>query len=262
MLDRAGTSSPLSTLWDTTRGNDIEAAAVANRKPVLLVVHQRHSSPGHVGHWFSAHDIPIDIRRPSLGDPLPETLEGHTGAVIFGGPQSANDNLDYIHREIDWIGVPLREEKPFLGICLGAQMMALHLGGAVEFDPDAHAEIGYYPVWPTEEGAALLDWPECFYHWHREGFTLPECASALAHGNRFRNQAFRFNRAFGVQFHPEITHALINRWSTQSSHRLALPGTRPRREHIDAHIRHGAGQRRWLGEFLKLWVTLDPDASR
>ena len=63
--------------------------------------------------------------------PLPETLENHAGAVIFGGPQSANDKDDFIRREIDWLKVPLKEKKPYLGICLGAQMLAQQLGAKV-----------------------------------------------------------------------------------------------------------------------------------
>ncbi|MFQ5625342.1 MAG: glutamine amidotransferase, partial [Methyloligellaceae bacterium] len=73
------------------------------RLPVLMIVHQLQSSPGNVGNWFRANGFPLDIRRPRYGDPLPESLEGHTGAVIFGGPQSANDIDDFIRREIDWI---------------------------------------------------------------------------------------------------------------------------------------------------------------
>ncbi|MGA7972017.1 MAG: glutamine amidotransferase, partial [Pseudolabrys sp.] len=93
-------------------------------KPVLIILHQEHSSPGRVGQALSQRGYPLDIRRPRFGDPLPETMADHAGAVIFGGPQSANDEDDFIKRETDWIGVPLRDEKPFLGICLGAQMMA------------------------------------------------------------------------------------------------------------------------------------------
>ena len=63
------------------------------------------------------------MRRPRFGDALPATMHEHAGAVIFGGPMSANDADDFIRREIDWIAVPLRDEKPFLGICLGAQML-------------------------------------------------------------------------------------------------------------------------------------------
>ena len=59
---------------------------------------------------------------------------------------------DFIRREIDWIAVPLRENKPYLGICLGAQMFARQLGGKVFRHPEGHAEIGYYPIRPTAAG--------------------------------------------------------------------------------------------------------------
>ena len=94
-----------------------------NRDKILIVLHQEHSSPGRVGQLLQATGFRLDIRRPPLGDPLPETLAGHRGAVIFGGPMSANDEDDFVRAEIDWIGVPLREQKPYLGLCLGAQMM-------------------------------------------------------------------------------------------------------------------------------------------
>ena len=100
-------------------------------KPVLLILHQEHSSPGRVGQTLAKLGYPLDIRRPRFGDPLPETMDDHAGAAIFGGPQSANDNEDFVRREIDWIGVPLRDKKPYLGICLGAQMLARHLGAPV-----------------------------------------------------------------------------------------------------------------------------------
>src|SRR6187549_305659 len=105
--------------------------AAADRKPVLIVLHQEHSTPGRVGLRLAARGHGLDIRRPRFGDPLPETLAGHAGAVIFGGPMSANDADDYIRVETEWVRVPLREEAPFLGLCLGAQMMARHLGAEV-----------------------------------------------------------------------------------------------------------------------------------
>ncbi len=121
-------------------------------KPVLLILHQEHSSPGRVGQTLAKLGYPLDIRRPRFGDPLPETMDEHAGAVIFGGPQSANDNEEFVRREIDWIGVPLRDNKPYLGICLGAQMMARHLGSRVYPHPQGHAEVGYYPIRPTDGG--------------------------------------------------------------------------------------------------------------
>ena len=92
---------------------------------------------------------PLDMRRPRFGDALPETMRDHAGAVIFGGPMSANDDDEFIRREIDWIAVPLKEDKPFLGICLGAQMLARALGARVFPHPEGQAEIGYYPIRPT-----------------------------------------------------------------------------------------------------------------
>ena len=54
--------------------------------PVLIVLHQETSTPGRVGNVLRALGHPLDIRRPRFGDPLPETLDRHAGAVFFGGP--------------------------------------------------------------------------------------------------------------------------------------------------------------------------------
>ncbi len=105
--------------------------SAASLLPVLIVLHQETSTPGRVGNALRALGHPLDISRPRFGDALPETLDEHAGAVIFGGPMSANDGDDYVRREIDWIKVPLREQRPFLGICLGAQMLAKQLGAPV-----------------------------------------------------------------------------------------------------------------------------------
>jgi GMP synthase (glutamine-hydrolysing) len=101
----------------------------ASRGKILVVLHQEHSSAGRVGQVLASHGFELDIRRPPLGDPLPDSLERHVGAVVFGGPMSANDSDEFVRRETDWLAVPLREDKPLLGICLGAQMLSNHLGG-------------------------------------------------------------------------------------------------------------------------------------
>ena len=108
-------------------------------QPFLIVLHQETSTPGRIGYALRQRGYALDVRRPRFGDPLPETMAGHAGAIIFGGPMSANDTVDFIRREIDWLRVPLKEQKPFLGICLGAQMLAHHLGSRVYRHPDGHA---------------------------------------------------------------------------------------------------------------------------
>src|SRR6476661_4497443 len=135
-------------------------------RPVLVILHQESSTPGRVGNALRALGHHLDIRRPRFGDPLPATLEQHAGAVFFGGPMSANDTDDYIRREIDWIEIPLREQRPFLGICLGAQMLAIQLGARVAPHADALTQIGYYPIRPTPAGYGLCpNWPARVYHW-------------------------------------------------------------------------------------------------
>lgn len=224
--------------------------------PVLIVLHQEISTPGRVGHYLQAHGIPLDVRRPALGCPLPDTLERHAGVVVFGGPMSANDETDFIRREIEWLAVPLKERKPFLGICLGAQMLARHLGAPVCFHPEGLVEIGYYPLHATAAGRAVCDpWPSHVYQWHREGFELPAGAELLAEGDAFAVQAFRYGPcAYGVQFHAEVTHAMMCRWTTRGHARMELPGAQPRTEHYADRPVYDPAIRRWLVDFLDQWI--------
>jgi GMP synthase (glutamine-hydrolysing) len=226
-------------------------------KTILIVLHQEHSTPGRIGRRLVERGFKLDVRVPRCGDPLPETLAGHDGVIIFGGPMSANDADDYVRREIEWTKVPLAEAKPFFGICLGAQILARALGANVNFHPEGLVEVGYYPLRATPEGARLLDWPDYVYQWHREGFELPGGAVRLAESDTFPNQAFQYGRAvFGVQFHPEVTHQMMCRWTTRGHERMALPGARTRREHFDDRALHDGKIRAWLEDFLDLWTGM------
>jgi GMP synthase (glutamine-hydrolysing) len=227
--------------------------------PVLIVLHQETSTPGRVGNALRALGHKLDIRRPRFGDLLPETLDGHAGAVIFGGPMSVNDPDDFIRREIDWIAVPLREQRPFLGICLGAQMLAMQLGARVAPHPQGRAQIGYYPIRPTVAGLKICpNWPDHVYHWHREGFELPAGAELLAEGSDFPVEALRFDNAFGFQFHPDVTYAMMHRWTTRGHDRLELPGARARHHHFADRAVHDVIERAWLKQFLDGWLARVP----
>jgi GMP synthase (glutamine-hydrolysing) len=232
-------------------------------KPLLMVLHQENSTCGRVGQHFAARGIALDIRRPCLGDPLPESLHEHAGAVIFGGPMSANDCSEAIRRETDWIAVPLSENKPFLGICLGAQMLARHLGARVAPHPDGMAEVGYYPIRPTAIGRAMVPvWPSHVYQWHREGFDLPAGGELLAEGDMFPVQAFRLGAAYALQFHGEVTHLMMCRWTTRGHERTLMPGAKRRAEHFADRPVHDPAVRRWFAEFLDRWIEGRPAASQ
>jgi GMP synthase (glutamine-hydrolysing) len=226
-------------------------------RPVLIVLHQENSTPGRIGNALRSVGHLIDIRRPRFGDPLPETLDAHAGAVILGGPMSANDPDDYVRREIDWIEIPLREQRPFLGICLGAQMLAKQLGASVAPHPEGLTQIGYYPIRPTAEGRRLYpDWPEQVYHWHREGFELPRGAELLAEGDDFPIQAYRFGHAFGFQFHPDVTTRMMNCWTVRGN--MDLPGARARHLHFADRAVYDAAEHAWLTTFMADWLAREP----
>ncbi|MCY6383309.1 glutamine amidotransferase [Hoeflea prorocentri] len=220
---------------------------------ILVVLHQETSSPGRVGQMLELAGFDLDIRRPVLGDPLPDTLADHAGAVIFGGPMSANDEDEFVRREIDWHAVPLAENKPYLGICLGAQMLVRHLGGTVEGHNDGLTEIGWYPLQPTQDGSQLMDWPDTVYQFHREGFSLPSGAQLLATAQSYPNQAFRYGEnAWGIQFHAELTQVMMQRWVVRGAERFTLPGAQQGDEHLKGRLIHDARLRYWLAQFLRM----------
>ena len=234
------------------------AAEKLSENKILIIVHQETSTPGRIGMMLEAMGFTLDIRRPFLGESLPETMEHHAGAVIFGGPMSANDPEPWITREIDWIGVPLKEQKPFLGVCLGAQMLAMHLGGTVAPHAESRVEIGYYPIYPVNGGEDIRDWPQEVYQWHRESFTLPRDARLFASSKHFDNQAYRYGQAaFGIQFHPEVTRLVMHRWVVKGAHRFSLPHAQGGHEHLAGNLIHDDAVKRWLAQFLERWLPQD-----
>src|SRR5260370_41979712 len=107
---------------------------------VVIVLHQGQSTYGRVGHFRQARGIPLDIRRPRCGDPLPDTLAAHSGAVVFGGSMSVNDPDGYIRAEVEGIKGPLAEVPPLFVIWLCAQLLVGTLWADVAFSAEGNAE--------------------------------------------------------------------------------------------------------------------------
>lgn len=232
--------------------------SLARRPTVLIVLHQEHSTPGRIGIALKAMNVRLDIRRPSCGEPLPDRLADHDGVVVFGGPMGANDTLDWVRREIKWLETPLAEDKPLLGLCLGAQMLARALGARVFSYDDKRSEIGYYPIEPTLIGDQLCPapFPRTVYQWHSDGFDLPQGAELLAVGGaNFPNQAYRYGlHAVGLQFHPEVTYHMMCRWTHRGAERLTRPGALSRPEHLGGWFQHDGRVATWLKAFLPSWL--------
>ena len=224
---------------------------------ILAIVHQDTSKSGLVGDLLQAKGCRLEQRCPALGDPLPETLADYGGVVVFGGPASANDPEPYIQKELTWLETVLAASIPYLGVCLGAQLLAKALGATVARHPEGLREIGYFPIRATPVGQSLLPEELSVYHFHNEGFELPTGAELLATGARFPNQAFRYGTyAYAVQFHPEITTAMMEFWTTQAADQLTLPGAQPREQHFQGHTQHAESVAAWLSQFLDHWLAL------
>jgi len=231
---------------------EVESGAAGT---LLAIVHQAHSTTGRVGELLEVRGYRLDRRCPNVGDPLPERLEEYAATIVFGGPMSANhDHLPGIRAELAWLErVALPAERPLLGICLGAQLMARALGARIGAHPDGLVEIGYHEVRPTADGGALFERPAMFYQWHSETFEIPAGAVHLAANHAFPAQAFRYDaRAYGMEFHPEMTRAMIERWtaSKDGAAELRLPGAQSREMQLEGFERHGAESDAWLGRFL------------
>lgn len=224
-------------------------------RQILVIVHQANSNPGRIGKLLRQKDYQLDIRIPSQGETLPSSMDNYCGSIVFGGPMSANDADEFIRTELAWIELVLRSNKPFLGICLGAQMLAKVLGSSVKSHPEQQVEIGYYPIEATAEGKDFFQNFNQVYHWHREGFEIPSDAVKLARGNTFANQAFRYNHnAYGLQFHPEINGEMIRLWTKLGADQLVLPGATPRDKQIQQHQLYGGITKQWLNQFLERWL--------
>ncbi len=169
-----------------------------------------------------------------------------SGLVVLGGPMGAYeaDRYPHLRAEIELIRAFLAAERPVLGICLGAQLLAAAAGARV-YPGERGKEIGWAPVQLTEAGVHDPLWtgfPESFdtFHWHGDTFDLPAGAELLAHTEAYV-QAFRLGpAAYGVQFHPEVVPAQLESAGRRDPSRARFP---VRREHraLDGCLCHLLG---------------------
>jgi len=181
-------------------------------KKVLYIFHQKTSVAGDVGKKFENRGFSADIIRPPLGDILPNDLSPYSAIVIFGGPMSVNDDEQFIRDEIKWMKKVIDSKIPFLGICLGAQILAKYLGCDVVKNKNNLSEIGFFEIEPIGEGDQIFKNQNVFYQFHTEGFELPNGCQLLARGNVFQNQAFKYQNCYALQFHPEVNFFVHLRW--------------------------------------------------
>ena len=178
----------------------------------------------------------LDASSPSAAWPAQSEYDG---LVVMGGPQSVYETGKYpwIKRELSFLRDALKAEKPILGICLGAQLLAAALGAAVTAAPQK--EIGWYPLMRESarpgpdgrraggaDGDPLLEpfgQTETVFQWHGDTFALPKGAVRLASSPLCPEQGFRWrDNVYAFQFHVEMTEAMIRAWMLKPVNRVEL----------------------------------------
>jgi GMP synthase-like glutamine amidotransferase len=168
------------------------------------------------------------------GKPIPDWRE-FDAVVAMGGPMSATDDgeLPWLAGEKRVIGDAVRAGTPFWGVCLGVQLLAASLGARVY--PGPTPEVGLLPVELTDDartdpvfGATTAELVTL--QWHGDTFDLPDGAVRLARSPAYENQAFRVGRAYGVQFHLEVSPEMVREWADVPEYVASLERTLGREE--------------------------------
>ena len=160
--------------------------------------HVAFEGPGAILPYLESKGYHVHLVKLYAGDPVPSSLDVDF-AVLMGGPMSAleEDKYPFMVEEKQLCRELFAADKPVLGVCLGAQIMANAFFAPIRQNPEK--EIGFYPV--TFENGFTVN----AFHWHGETFDIPEYAMPLAYSEGCRNQAFKIGRMMGLQFHLETT---------------------------------------------------------
>jgi GMP synthase-like glutamine amidotransferase len=188
-------------------------------KPIAIFQHYPGAGPGHFLDFARRAHLPVRIFCGFLGEQLPGSIQDFSGLVSMGGPMSVNQQVDFIEQEARLIDQALALEIPILGHCLGSQLLARALGATIEPNQPASWELGWHPVSACSEQQS--QWTDAFsngdvFHWHNENFTLPPGATRLLSNAHCDNQAFVHGQHLGMQFHIEITEAMVRDWTQNS----------------------------------------------
>ena len=183
-------------------------------RPVAIFRHSVTEGPGYLATYLESRGIPWQILKIDVGDAVPRDPRAWSGLAFTGGPMSVNDDLPWVEAELALIRRAVDANVPMLGHCLGGQLMAKALGGAVSRNPVK--EIGWGTVTVSDAADARLwfgDVREFLgFHWHGETFTIPPGARAIAATKWCPNQAFAIKGHLGMQCHVEMTPGLIRAW--------------------------------------------------
>ena len=226
-------------------------------RAALALTHVPFEDLGSLSEELSAQDYEVqvvdactvDLR--SLDALAPDLL------IVLGGPIGVyeTDAYPFLQWELQLLRQRLIQNAPTLGICLGAQLMAAALGAPV-YPGRQGKEIGWAALLPGADASACPAMAELLIpdlpvlHWHGDTFDLPQGAAHLAATTRYPNQAWSIGATLlGLQFHPEVLTANLERWYVGHASELAAAGVDVPRLRSDGRTYgpalHTAARRFW-----------------
>jgi GMP synthase-like glutamine amidotransferase len=187
----------------------------------LIVQHEDATPAGLVYEWIDDHRGRVEDFRIDLEDREVDP-RGYDLIVPLGSEFPAyDDTIPWIKREMRLFERALEADVPILGLCFGGQLLARVLGGAC-YRSDL-PEIGWLPV-RTRDSKLVPEGP--WFQWHFDTFEVPEGAEIIA-DSEVGPQAFVAGRSLGLQFHPEVTTAIMDDWVRVYRHELDADGVDP-----------------------------------
>jgi GMP synthase (glutamine-hydrolysing) len=202
---------------------------------IIVLQHHPAENLGAIAQALEGAALAWQYVRIHDGHPVPKDMKGAGGLIVMGGPMSVyqTDRFPFLLHEMKLIEDAIKQNRPVLGICLGAQIVAAALGAKVEKNP-AGKEIGWFPVRlapATREDRLFRGVAETItpFHWHGDHFEPPSGAVTLASSDKTPCQAFRHGeKTWALQFHLEVTRSGIENMSNAFARELE-------REKIQAH---------------------------
>jgi len=218
---------------------------------ILFIKHIEIEGPETLGTYFAGQGYRLGVVNLHAGEKLPDDLKGLDAVIPLGGPMNVyeEDRYPFLKDEDIFLRKVLAANIPALGICLGAQLLTKAAGGRVVRSPQQ--EIGWFTIEMTPAGRkdpllAGLPSPMEVYQWHGDMCEPLNGEALLASSARCPVQALRLGpKAYGLQFHAEITEKSIDEWSADYA-----PEKRAERERMLKRYQEIKGEFARNGEVL------------
>ncbi|MEX2495019.1 MAG: gamma-glutamyl-gamma-aminobutyrate hydrolase family protein [Woeseia sp.] len=232
------------------------------RGTVLAIAHLNAWAENRILARIRSEGFAVEVCCIERGDAVPVAAGAYAGILIGGGltPIAEAAQHPFMQRELDLVRDALAQNVPYLGICLGAQLLAAALGEIARPAENDASEIGYHAIEPLDR---VMEGLRFVFQWHWEGVALPRGATLLATGKTFTTQAFRVGaNAYGIQFHPCVGPQELEGWiASFPSERLGGDRGALLQQQRALAARHDPSVEAWLERFLPPWLGIPAAGS-